>query len=61
MFFETQVSPALSNTLANEIGAQTLVLHSIEALQKDERAAGHDYVSLQQMNLKHLRTAMQCS
>ena len=61
VFFETQVSSALSNTLANEIGAETLVLHSIEALTKSERAAGMTYIDLMRQNLANLRTALQCS
>jgi zinc transport system substrate-binding protein len=61
VFFETQVSPALSETLAQEIGADTLVLHSLEALSEDERQSGKTYIDLQRMNLENLRTALQCS
>ena len=61
VFFETQVSPALSETLAAEIGAETMVLHSIEARSKQEREANMTYVDIQRMNLKNLRTALQCS
>jgi zinc transport system substrate-binding protein len=61
VFFETQVSPALSETLAQEIGASTLVLHSLEALSEAERQAGKTYIDLQRMNLENLRTALQCS
>lgn len=61
VFFEAHISPALSETLANEIGAETLVLHSIEARTKEERAASKTYIDLQRMNLEHLRTALQCS
>lgn len=61
VFFETHVSPALSNTLAGEIGAETLVLHSIEALTSDEQTKGITYFDLMRQNLHNLRTAMQCS
>lgn len=61
VFFETQVSPALSQTLAQEIGAQTLTLHSIEALTEKERSEGMTYIDLQRGNLKNLRTALKCS
>ena len=61
VFFETHVSPALSETLAAEIGAETLVLHSIEALTKQERLDGMTYISIQRKNLEHLRTALECS
>lgn len=61
VFFETHVSPALSETLAQEIGAQTLVLHSIEALTKEERSAGKTYIDLMRQNLANLQIALQCS
>jgi len=61
VFFETQVSPALSETLAQEIGATTLVLHSIEALTDEERDNNETYVSIQRMNLNNLRTALKCN
>ena len=61
VFFETHVSPALSQTLAQEIGAETLVLHSIEALTQQERSAGKTYIDLQRANLENLRTALECS
>ena len=61
VFAETQVSPALSQTLAQEIGAETLVLHSLEALTKEERDANETYITLMRQNMDNLRTAMQCS
>lgn len=61
IFFETHVSPALSRTLADEIGAQTLVLHSVEALTQAEQAAGKNYFDLMRLNLQNLRTALHCS
>lgn len=61
VFFEAQVSPALSETLAAEIGADTMVLHSIEALTNEERSAGKTYVDLMRQNLENLRIALECS
>ena len=61
VFFETHVSPALSETLAQEIGAQTLVLHSLEALTKQESSAGMTYIDIMRQNLGNLRTALQCN
>lgn len=61
VFFETHVSSALSDTLASEIGAGTLVLHSIAALTPEERSTEKTYIDLQLLNLKNLRTALQCS
>ena len=60
VFFETLVSPKLAETLAREVGAQTLVLNPIEGLTKEEQAAGKKYLSLMEENLRNLRTALDC-
>ncbi len=61
IFFETLVSPKLADTLAREVGAKTLVLHPLEGLTKDDEAAGKNYVSLMEDNLRNLRTALDCT
>jgi zinc transport system substrate-binding protein len=61
IFFESLVSPRLSETIANEVGAQTLVLDPIEGIAEDEQAQGHDYFTVMRDNLKNLRTALQCT
>jgi zinc transport system substrate-binding protein len=60
VFFETLVSPKLAETLAREVGAKTLVLNPIEGLTKEEQAAGKNYISLMEENLRNLRTALDC-
>lgn len=60
IFFETLVSPRLAETLAREVGAQTLVFNPIEGLTREEAAAGKDYVALMEENLKNLRLALEC-
>lgn len=60
IFFESLVSPKLSETIANEAGAQTLVLDPIEGLSDDDIKEGKDYFSLMQENLKNLQIALQC-
>jgi zinc transport system substrate-binding protein len=60
IFVETLVSPGLAETLAREIGAQTLVLNPIEGLTREEQAAGRGYVTLMEENLKNLRIALGC-
>ena len=60
IFFETLVSPKLAETVANEIGAESLVLNPLEGLTADEAEQGHDYLSVMYSNLENLRTAMQC-
>ncbi|MFZ2979333.1 MAG: zinc ABC transporter substrate-binding protein, partial [Candidatus Magasanikiibacteriota bacterium] len=60
IFFESLVSPKLSETIANEIGAQTLVLNPLEGLTADEVTQGKDYFSEMQNNLLNLEIALQC-
>ncbi len=61
IFFESLVSPKLSQTIATEVGAKTLVLDPIEGVSKGDAKAGRDYVSIMMDNLKNLQTALQCS
>lgn len=60
IFFETLVSPRLAQTLAREVGAQTLVLNPLEGLTRQERAAGQTYFTVMEANLAHLRTGLGC-
>ncbi|MBI4233058.1 MAG: zinc ABC transporter substrate-binding protein [Chloroflexi bacterium] len=60
IFFETLVSPALSETIAREIGARTLVFNPLEGLTREELAAGEDYFTVMQRNLGNLRLALGC-
>lgn len=60
IFFETLVSPKISETIANEVGAQTLVLNPIEGLTNEESQAGKNYINIMKDNLTNLRAAMQC-
>ncbi len=61
IFFESLVSPKLSQTIATEIGAHTMVLDPIEGVTNDERAAGKNYLTKMQENLANLRIALQCA
>jgi zinc transport system substrate-binding protein len=60
IFFESLVSPKLSDTIATEVGAKTLVLNPIEGLTNDEIAQGKTYFTEMQNNLTNLRIALQC-
>jgi zinc transport system substrate-binding protein len=60
IFTEPLVSPRVAETLAREIGAQTLVFNPIEGVTKDEQDAGLGYVALMEDNLKSLRVALDC-
>jgi zinc transport system substrate-binding protein len=61
IFTEDLVSPKVAETLAGEAGVGTAVLHTLEGLTDDERAAGDDYVSQMRENLATLRMALGCS
>ncbi len=57
---ESLVSPKIADTLANETGAQTLILNPLEGLTDEEIAQGKNYVTVMRDNLKNLQTAMEC-
>ncbi|HSX24357.1 MAG TPA: zinc ABC transporter substrate-binding protein [Candidatus Andersenbacteria bacterium] len=61
IFFESLVSPKLSQTIANETHAQTLELNPLEGLTADEVQQGKDYFSVMQSNLHNLQTALVCT
>jgi zinc transport system substrate-binding protein len=54
------VSPKLAQTVATEIGAETLVLNPIEGLTDAEIRDGKNYMSVMRENLIHLRRALVC-
>lgn len=60
IFFEELVSPDLAETIANEVGAKTLVLSPMEARTEEQQSAGKDIVSMARDNLVHLREALGC-
>ena len=59
IFFETLVSPRLAETVAGEVGAQTLVFNQLEGLTNQEIAAGKNYISVMRENLANLKTALE--
>jgi zinc transport system substrate-binding protein len=61
IFTEDLVSPKVAQTLADEAGVQTAVLHTLEGLTDDEILAGDDYGSQMRENLSTLESALGCS
>ncbi len=61
IFFESLVSPKLSQNIATEVGAKTMVLNPVEGLTGDEIASGKDYFSEMRNNLANLKIALQCT
>ncbi len=60
IYFESSASRKLSDTLASEVGAQTLVLNPLETLSIPDMAAGKDYISVMKENLHNLKRAYVC-
>jgi zinc transport system substrate-binding protein len=60
IFFESLISPKLSETIANETGAQTLVLDPVEGLSNQDIQNGKDYFTQMQTNLSNLKLALEC-
>jgi len=60
IFFETLSSPELSETLAREVDAQTLVLNPLEGLTVEEIKAGETYITVMEENLNNLEIALDC-
>lgn len=60
IFFETLVSDKVTQVIAKEIGAKTLVLNPLEGLTDAEVAAGKTYLSVMRENLANLRIALEC-
>jgi zinc transport system substrate-binding protein len=61
IFFESLVSPKLAQTIADEVGAKTLVLNPLEGLTQKEQADGKNYISIMRENLSNLQTALSCT
>ncbi|HSW97833.1 MAG TPA: zinc ABC transporter substrate-binding protein [Candidatus Saccharimonadales bacterium] len=61
IFFESLVSPKLSQTIANETGSQTLVLDPIEGIPEEQLKQGENYFTIMKQNLINLQTALKCS
>ncbi|CAB4810028.1 MAG: hypothetical protein F2735_07485 [Actinobacteria bacterium] len=61
IFFETNLPAELSKMIANEVGAATAVLDTIETLSNKQIADGANYVSVMQSNLAALEKALVCS
>lgn len=58
IFFEKLTSPKLSETLAREVGAETLVLNDAAGLSEEDIKSGKDYVTVMYENLENLKKAL---
>ncbi|MFY9140515.1 MAG: metal ABC transporter substrate-binding protein [Thermacetogeniaceae bacterium] len=58
IFYEATSSPRIAETIAQEIGVETLVLHPIGALTEKDINKGFDYFDLMRQNLENLKKAL---
>jgi len=61
IFFEQLSTPKLAETIAGEVGAETLVLNPLGGLTKEDMEQGRTYISVMEDNLANLRKAMECN
>ncbi|PID32308.1 ABC transporter substrate-binding protein [Candidatus Saccharibacteria bacterium] len=61
IFFESLASPKLSETIAAETGAQTLLFDPMSSVPEQQVTAGTNYMSIQKDNVRALQTALECS
>jgi zinc transport system substrate-binding protein len=61
IFFEENLPNDLSRTIADETGAGTGVLNTVESLSRDELSAGATYASAMRDNLTALQAGLGCS
>jgi zinc transport system substrate-binding protein len=60
IFFEKLVSARLAETIADEVGAKTMVLDPIEGISDNDLSQGKNYISIMEDNLTNLRIALEC-
>ena len=61
IFVEENLSPALADTLAGELGISTTKLQTLETLTTDQLHEGVGYVTAQEANLSALRKGLNCA
>jgi len=61
VFAEELVDPKLAQVLADEAGAQILLLSPLEGVSQDELAAGTSYIAKMEENLKNIKIALECT
>lgn len=58
VYYEEMVKPTVALAIAEEVGAETLLLHSCHNVSRDEMAAGATYLSLMEQNLANLKEGL---
>jgi len=60
IFSEELIDPRLAEVLADEAGAQVMILSPLEGLTNEDLAAGKTYISKMEENLENLKVALEC-
>jgi zinc transport system substrate-binding protein len=58
IFFETLVSSKVSEAIAKEVGARTIVLNPLEGLTEEELNSNLDYLQVMENNMKALKEGL---
>lgn len=58
IFYEDTISPKVAELIANEVGAELLLLSPIEALSEEQIAKGENYLSIMEQNLEGINKAL---
>ncbi|MDY7223311.1 metal ABC transporter solute-binding protein, Zn/Mn family [Halalkalibacterium halodurans] len=59
IFFEQNMTPNVAETVRNEVNADVLYLHNLEALVDEDVDNGDDYFSLMRRNIEALKEGLQ--
>lgn len=60
IYLEALASPRLSQTLASEVGAETLLLHPLGGLTTEDNKEGNNYITIMKSNLNNLVIGLEC-
>ena len=60
VFFESLISPKLTQTLAQETNITALVFDPLEGISEKSQNSGSDYFSIQKQNIRNLKIALEC-
>lgn len=58
IYFEELIDPRVSKVIANETGAQMLMLHGAHNVSKDELEQGITYIQIMEQNLENLKKGL---
>lgn len=60
IFFEELVNPKTAQVIADEVGAETIVISPAASLTKDQMERGDTFISVMENNLESLRIGLGC-